>query len=140
MHTTDDEKREKSITEFMEKIGMERRKAEKLYDVGIRNFDGLVSMTLTTLEKLVDDTQPWEENKHTQTHEEGDEIKQEDEVYFECPLCMTKVEEHAEECSHCKAHFAQGEIKDVQYMCPSCNSPVEDDATKCGKCGKKFDE
>ena len=138
MHSIVDADREKRITELMEKTNMDREKVEKLYDMGIKNFDGLIGMTLMSSEELTDDKllERDNERKHAQ---ESNEIKDE-ETHFECPLCGTKVGEHDEECSKCKAHFAQGEIEDVQYVCPSCGSPVNGDAVKCCKCGKEFEE
>jgi len=139
MRSIVDANREKRITELMEKTNMNREKVEKLYDMGIKSFDGLVGMTLMSSEELTDDKLLERNNERIDTPQKSSEEKNE-EAHFECPLCGTKVGEHDEECSKCKAHFAQGEIEDVQYVCPSCGSPVNGDAVKCCKCGKEFEE
>ena len=143
MRSTTDEEREKRITELMEKTNMNREKVEKLYDMGIKSFDGLIGMTLTSSEELTDDKLLdrllEKNNERIHIAQESSEEKDE-EAHFECPLCGTKVGEHDEECSKCKAHFAQGEIENVQYVCPSCGSPVNGEAIKCCKCGKEFEE
>jgi predicted RNA-binding Zn-ribbon protein involved in translation (DUF1610 family) len=139
MRSTTDEDREKNITELMEKTNMNREKVEKLYDMGIKSFDGLIGRTLMSSEELTDDRLLEKNNESIHIAQESREEKYE-EAHFECPLCGTTVGEHDEECSKCKAHFAQGEVEDVQYVCPSCGSPVNDEAIKCCKCGKEFEE
>ena len=139
MHSIVDANREKSITELMEKTSMNRGKVERLYDMGIKSFDGLIGVTLMSSEELTDDKLLERNNERIDTTQKSGEEKDE-EAHFECPLCGTKVGEHDEECSKCKAHFVQGEVEDVQYVCPSCGSPVNGDAVKCCKCGKRFEE
>ena len=139
MHSIVDANREKSITELMEKTSMNRGKVERLYDMGIKSFDGLIGVTLMSSEELTDDKLLERNNERIDTSQESSE-KKDEEIHFECPLCGTKVGEHDEECSKCKAHFAQGEVENVQYVCPSCGSPVNGDAVKCSKCGKEFEE